>query len=85
MFGKSREQLADDVMETYLRWREACSAVKDAYAAWRSAGCGERRLACAAHLAALDREQHAAQVYAEAIERVMRLPPPAPGPERVAG
>lgn len=70
------ERRADEVMETYVGWKEACSALQRAYAAWHAAPRHDRRLACAAHVAALDREQHAALVYACAIERLTRPQPP---------
>ena len=76
MFQTSLEQRADEVMETYVGWKEACSALERAHAAWNAAPRHERRLACAAHVAALDREQHAALVYARAIERLTLRQPP---------
>src|SRR6476646_3123261 len=84
MFETSLERLADEVIETYVSWREACAGVERAYALWRSARRGERRLACAAHVAALDREQHAALAYARAIDRITPPRPLAPRPQRVA-
>jgi hypothetical protein len=70
------ERRADQVMEAYVGWKEACCALERAYAAWNAAPRHERTLACAAHVAALDREQHAALVYACAIERFTRPRPP---------
>ena len=78
MLQTSLERLADEVMETYVGWKEACSALERAYAAWHVAPRHDRRLACAAHFAALDREQHAALVYARAIERLTLRQPPRP-------
>ena len=74
-----RERLVDDVIERYVCWREACAGVDSAYASWQATWPGERRLASAAYVAALDREQHAALVYSQMLER--RL---AAGGERVA-
>jgi hypothetical protein len=73
-----RERLVDDVIERYVCWREACAGVDSAYAAWHAARRGERRLAGAAYIAALDREQHAALVYSQTVQRVAAFP------ERVA-
>jgi hypothetical protein len=68
-----RERLIDDVIERYVCWREACAGVESAYAAWQAARRGERQLAGAAYVAALDREQHAALVYSQMVERVARF------------
>jgi hypothetical protein len=68
----ARDRLADEAIETYVCWREACAAVERAYAGWQAAPRGERRLAHAAHVAALDREERAAQDHREAVERVSR-------------
>jgi hypothetical protein len=65
-----RERLIDEVIEHYVCWRESCAGVDSAYDAWRGSKRGERKLAGAAYVAALDREQHAALVYAQAVERV---------------
>jgi hypothetical protein len=83
MFGATRERLVDEVIESYVCWREACAGVVFAYDAWQTARYGERKLHGAAHGAALDREQHAALIYARAIERVAAAKPldaPAPQP-----
>jgi hypothetical protein len=69
-----RERRVDDVIERYVYWREACAGVDSAYAAWHAARRGERRLAGAAYVAALDREQHAALVYWQMVERVPGFP-----------
>jgi hypothetical protein len=65
-------RLADQVIETYVCWREACTAVDRTYAEWCRAGRGDRLLAHAAHLAALEREDCAARTHREAIERMSR-------------
>jgi hypothetical protein len=84
MFPMHPELLADEVMESYVSWRQACAAVEHAYSTWRSARRGDRRLACAAHVAALDREQHAALDYERAIERLTLRQRPAPAGLRLA-
>jgi hypothetical protein len=68
----ARERLADDVIEAYVCWREACEAVARSYADWCHAARGERRLGHAVHLAAVDREECAAQAYRDAVERAGR-------------
>jgi hypothetical protein len=52
-----------DVMDAYACWVEETQAVEVSYRRWTRAGRRERRLAFAAHLAALDREERAATVY----------------------
>jgi hypothetical protein len=67
-----RERLADEVIETYVSWREACVAVERTYTDWCRTPRGERRLAHAVHVSALDREECAAHAHREAVERVVR-------------
>jgi hypothetical protein len=66
----TRERLADEVIETYVSWREACEAVVRTYAEWCHAPRGERRIGHAVHVAAVDREECAARAYREIVERV---------------
>jgi hypothetical protein len=68
----ARERLADEVIETYVSWREARAAVERTYAQWCRTPLGERRLAHAVHISALDREECAAHAHREAVERVVR-------------
>jgi hypothetical protein len=65
----------DVLLESYLAWREECAAVWQAYQRWVDAERQERRLAHAAYVAALDREERAAGSYAERIEWVTRISP----------
>jgi hypothetical protein len=60
-----RPELIDDLMETYLEWREECIALRQAYERWSSGPVAERELSFAAYGAALDREQRASAVYAD--------------------
>jgi hypothetical protein len=68
----ARERLGDEVIETYVSWREACAGVDRSYADWRMTARDDRRLAHAVHVAALDREECAAQAHRDAIERIGR-------------
>jgi hypothetical protein len=68
----ARERLADEVIETYVYWRETCVAVERTYADWCRTPRRERRLAHAVHVSALDREECAAHAHREAVERVGR-------------
>ena len=49
-----------EVVERYVHWREACSAVRDAYDEWSRASAVNRPLSFAAYRAALDQEEAAA-------------------------
>ena len=63
----------DELVERYLSWREESFAVWMAYQQWVDSGRGERRLAYAGYLAALDREEQAARTYAGHVGRIRRL------------
>jgi hypothetical protein len=65
------EQMVDTVIEEYVRWREECVAVAKSYANWAFAAPGEDRLAFAAHVAAIDREEKAAAVYRQSLEQAV--------------
>jgi hypothetical protein len=67
------DQSVDQLLERYVAWREECLTVRLAYEAWTDADRGERQLAHAGYLAALDREQQAARVYAEQVDWVRRI------------
>jgi hypothetical protein len=57
--------LREDFFESYVRWRQACEEVRQAYEHWSGAERCDRGLAFAAFCAALDREGQAANVHAE--------------------
>jgi hypothetical protein len=61
--------VADDLINTYVAWREECMRVESAYRRWHATRGAERGLAFAACLAALDGEDHAAAVYRMLVER----------------
>jgi hypothetical protein len=63
----------DELLECYVCWREACQAVSGAYEQWTDSDRGERALAYAAYLAALDGEERAAGTYAHHTARVARF------------
>jgi hypothetical protein len=60
----------DEVLETYVSWRETCEQVRIAYAEWRSSERWESDLTFAAYCAALDREESAARFYADCVEQL---------------
>jgi hypothetical protein len=62
-------QLVDELIDEYVAWREERTAVSGAYDLWRGSPRGERRLAFAAYVAALDREERAAALYRGLVER----------------
>ncbi len=64
------KRLVDEALDAYIDWREECTSVWDAYARWTSAPLADCPLAFSAYRAALDREECAAQVYADIVTRV---------------
>ena len=62
-------ELASAQEASYARWREASLGVTQAYRSWAVAPGGERFLAHAAYLAALDREEGAASAYQVLVEQ----------------
>jgi len=77
-----QELLVDMLVEAYVDWREACVRVNDTYSDWISGTVLGCRVACARYVAALDAEQHAADVYAGLVRRFRKL---ASSDERQAG
>ena len=57
------KQLVDDVIDSYVMWREEASAVRAAYDGWMLADRDRSTIAFAAYVAALDREERAAHEY----------------------
>lgn len=68
--GAGERQLVDDAVRAYVEWREECSAVWDCYGRWGRTAADETVCRHAAYRAALDREEAAAVIYAERIERL---------------
>lgn len=73
MTSSLRRRMVDEAMDGYVEWREECVRVWDAYHRWLSAVRPDAALASRAYVAALDREERAAQVYAGLISRLDRL------------
>jgi hypothetical protein len=67
--GRPGRQLVDAVMDRYVAWREESVAVDTAYANERRAPSGDCALLFAAYLAALDREERAADDYQRMIDQ----------------
>jgi hypothetical protein len=64
-----QRKAVDAAFDAYVGWREECAAVQDAYHGWASAGTTGGALAFEAYESALEREEHAANVYAGLMTR----------------
>jgi hypothetical protein len=62
--------LVDRLIDVYVSWREECTAVTRAYQDWTAAQAGDGKLAHAAYVAALDREQKAATIYGGLVAQI---------------
>ena len=62
--------LEDEVVESYVCWREAAAGAKDAYEHWTGSEGAGTVLAFAAYRAALDGEEAAAGAYRDCTERI---------------
>jgi hypothetical protein len=60
----------DDFVESYVSWREEAMAVQTAYDHWRSVHEPDEALAFAAYRAALEREEHAANLLCRSAGRI---------------
>jgi hypothetical protein len=68
--GGGRRQYVDDMMDNYVSWRDACSAVAVSYENWKCSGRTEKKLTFSAYVAALDREEQAATAYERSVAQV---------------
>jgi hypothetical protein len=68
-----KRNTVDLAVDAYVSWCEECRAVRNAYLAWTHAPAAEAAVAFDAYEAALDREEVAADVYAELMSRVGHL------------
>jgi hypothetical protein len=68
-----RTALVDAAVGSYVEWREESATVRHAYRRWTAAPRGERSLALAAYVAALDREERAADVHAHLLAKVAEV------------
>jgi hypothetical protein len=81
-------QLVDDVVNTYVDWREQSERVWRAYRDWSTVAPPEATLRFAAYVAELDREHRASDAYADAVTRAavcgrtLALPSPSERDER---
>jgi hypothetical protein len=70
----SKKRLVDRLIDAYVSWREACLQVSDAYVSWASETGPRATSAFGRYMAALDREERAAEVYAGLVWRARQLP-----------
>jgi hypothetical protein len=68
MTVKVRNLAVDRAVDAYVRWRGACIALEDAYAAWSTAGRAARSDTFAAYAAALESEAERADAYRRVLE-----------------
>ena len=68
-------ELIDAVIDAYIEWREGSAEVTAAYRTFSRAPAPERTLAYDNYVAALDREELAANVYMRLIEQASGRPP----------
>jgi hypothetical protein len=68
-----RDKIIDDVMETYVDWRQACVDAESAYGRWSIARSTDPARAFAAYTAAAIDEELAAMDYAAVLQRAARL------------
>ena len=65
--------LTDELFERYVSWRNESNAVQHSYEAWVSSDGPDRDLAYAGYLAALDREELAAEAYRDQLAWIRTL------------
>jgi hypothetical protein len=67
-YRKTRLDLLDTLMDSYVRWRDESRAVAESYRNWHSGG-SDRDVAFDRYVAALDREEDAAGGYRRVVEQ----------------
>jgi hypothetical protein len=73
--------LADLALDAYVTWREECLSLQDAYDAWARPGAEHPPFAFEAYRSALDREERAADAYAELVTHIGAAPDWTPAPQ----
>lgn len=68
-----QKRLVDKLIDAYVTWREACLQVSDAYRSWASESGLRATVAFERYMAALHREESAAEVYASLVRRTSQL------------
>jgi hypothetical protein len=65
-----RREIVDEMIDDYVSWRGACAAVAVSYDNWRCSDRPDTKLAFSVYVAALDREEQAAEAYQRAVAQV---------------
>lgn len=81
----SKKRLGDKLIDAYVSWREACLQVSDAYDSWANETGSGATSAFGRYMAALDREEAAAEIYAGLVWRARQLPLGRPDPPEPLG
>jgi hypothetical protein len=63
---------ADEMLASYMGWRNDAAAVADAYRVWQRAPAGQEAAHFAAYMVALDNEEVAATRYAMVVKNLDR-------------
>lgn len=69
----SRKRLVDTLVEAYVGWREACARVEDTYRDWAIEPGSRDQIGFELYMAALDAEEHAAEIYGRLARRAGQL------------
>jgi hypothetical protein len=65
--------LVDALINVYVSWRGECASVALSYSAWGLSDRRDKRVAFSAYVAALDREEAAAETYRNIVGRITQL------------
>jgi hypothetical protein len=68
--GGPPREIVDEMIDDYVSWRGACAAVAVSYENWRCSDRPDTKLAFSVYVAALDREEQAAEAYQRAVAQV---------------
>ena len=66
----AKTSATDEFLYNWVRWREACESVHSAYSYWATCDRERRESAFGLYVAALDREERAAQMHALSTSRL---------------
>jgi hypothetical protein len=70
MNRRADKRLAHEAFHAYVEWLDESKAVWDAYDRWAGAAHADAGLAFGAYRAALEREEHASDVYAALMTQI---------------
>jgi hypothetical protein len=65
-----RRQQVDELVDYYVSWRESCATVAVSYEDWGCADRPDKARAFSMYVAALDREEQAANAYQRAVAQL---------------